>query len=126
MTATIEGGEWLAARYGRTLHPGKTRYPFYRRLGGPNGRSGRAENLVPTGIRPRTVQTKFNIFLSFNKSSLMYFSAYKCGQFSNFAQRRNQEWKTDVVYETEGPSGTFTSFEIKLQGYYHRARYQSL
>jgi len=56
----------------------------------------------------------------------MYFSAYKCGQFSNFAQRRNQEWKTDVVYETEGPSGTFTSFEIKLQGYYHRARYQSL
>ena len=36
--------------------PGKTRYPFYRRLGGPQGRSGRAENLVPTGIRCRTVQ----------------------------------------------------------------------
>ena len=33
--------------------PGKTRYPFYRRLGGPQGRSGRAENLVPTGIRSR-------------------------------------------------------------------------
>ena len=31
--------------------PGKTRYPFYRRLGGPQGRSGRAEYLVPTGIR---------------------------------------------------------------------------
>ena len=30
--------------------PGKTRYPFYRRLGGPQGWSGRAENLVPTGI----------------------------------------------------------------------------
>ena len=30
--------------------------PFYRRLGGPEGRSGRAENLVPTGIRSRTVQ----------------------------------------------------------------------
>jgi len=36
--------------------PGKTRYPFYRRLGGPQGRSGWAENLVPTGIWPRTVQ----------------------------------------------------------------------
>ena len=36
--------------------PGKTRYPFYRRLGGPQGRSGRAENLVSTGIRSRTVQ----------------------------------------------------------------------
>ena len=38
------------------LPPGKTRYPFYRRLGGPQGRSGRAENIVSTGIRSRTVQ----------------------------------------------------------------------
>jgi hypothetical protein len=36
--------------------PGKTRYPFYRRLGGSQGRSGRAENLVPTGIRSRDIQ----------------------------------------------------------------------
>ena len=56
MTAALEGGEWSAARPGRTLPPGKTRYPFYRMLGGPQGRSGRAENLVPTGIRSRTVQ----------------------------------------------------------------------
>ena len=49
-------GEWSAARPGRTLSPGKTRYPFYRRLGGPQGRSGRAENLVHTGLRSRTVQ----------------------------------------------------------------------
>ena len=56
MTAALEGGEWSAARSGRTLPPGKTRYPFYRWLGGPQGRSGRAENLVPTGIRSRTVQ----------------------------------------------------------------------
>ena len=48
-------GEWSAARPGRTLPPGKTRYPLYRRLGGPQGRSERAENLVPTGIRFRTV-----------------------------------------------------------------------
>ena len=39
------------------LPPGKTRYPLYRRLGVPRGRSGRTENLVPTGIRPRTVQS---------------------------------------------------------------------
>ena len=56
MTAALEGGEWSAARLGRTLLPGKARYPFYRRLGGPQGRYGRAENLVPTGIRSRTVQ----------------------------------------------------------------------
>ena len=52
----LEGGERSAARRGRTLPPGKTRYPFYRRLGGHQGRSGRAENLVLTGIRSRTVQ----------------------------------------------------------------------
>jgi len=46
------GGEWSAARSDRTLPPGKTRYPFYRRLCGPQGRSGRAENLVPLGFDP--------------------------------------------------------------------------
>ena len=56
MTAALERGEWSAARPGYTLPPGKTRYPFYRRLSGPQGRSGRAENLVPTGIRSRIVQ----------------------------------------------------------------------
>jgi len=54
MTVALEGGEWSAALPGRTLPPGKTRYPFYRRLGGPQGRSGRAENFVPTGIRSQT------------------------------------------------------------------------
>ena len=56
MTTALEGGEWSAARPGRTLPPGKIRYPFCRRLGGPQGRSWRAENLVLTGIRSRTVQ----------------------------------------------------------------------
>jgi len=56
MTAALEGGEWSTPRAGHTLPPGKTRCPFYRRLGGLQGRSGGAENLVPTGIRSRTVQ----------------------------------------------------------------------
>ena len=56
MTAALEGGEWLAARPGRTLPQGKTWYPLYRRLGGPQGWSGRAKNLVPTRIISRTVQ----------------------------------------------------------------------
>ena len=56
MTAALEVGEWSAARPGRTLTPGKPRYPLYRRLGGPQGWSGRAENLAPLGFDPRTVQ----------------------------------------------------------------------
>ena len=55
MTTALEGGEWSAPCPGRTLPPGKIRYPFYRRLGGPQGQSGRAENLVPPGFDPRTV-----------------------------------------------------------------------
>ena len=56
MIAALEGGEWSAARPGRTLPPGKTWYPLYRGLGGPQGRSGQAENLAPPGFDPRTVQ----------------------------------------------------------------------
>jgi len=56
MTTALEGGEWSAACPGRTLPTVKTRYPFYRRLGGPRGWAGRAENLVPTGIWSRTIQ----------------------------------------------------------------------
>ena len=52
MTAALGGSEWSAARPGRTLPLRKTRYPLYRRLGGPQGRSERAENLVPPGFDP--------------------------------------------------------------------------
>jgi len=57
----LEGGERSAARPGRTLHPGKTQYPFYRRMGGPQGRSGRAENFISTGIRSQTIQPTVTI-----------------------------------------------------------------
>jgi len=50
MTAALEGDVWSAAHLSRTLPLRKTQYPFYRRLGGPQGWSGWAENLVPTGI----------------------------------------------------------------------------
>jgi len=48
-------GEWWAVRPGRTSSPGKSRYPFYRRLRGSQGRSGGMEILVSTGIRSQTV-----------------------------------------------------------------------
>jgi hypothetical protein len=40
-----------------SLPPGKTRYTLYRRLGRPQGRSGRVRNLSPPrGYDPRSVQ----------------------------------------------------------------------
>ena len=56
MTVALEGCEGSAASPGHSLPPGKTRYPFYRRLGGPQGWSGWAENLGHTGIQSQTVQ----------------------------------------------------------------------
>jgi hypothetical protein len=39
------------------LPPGKTRYPLYRRLGGPQGQSGQVRKISPPpGVDPRTVQ----------------------------------------------------------------------
>jgi len=39
------------------LPPGKTRYPLYRRLGGPQSRSGRVRKISsPPAFEPRTVQ----------------------------------------------------------------------
>ena len=52
MTMALEGGEGSGSRPGRSLLPGKTRYPLYRRLGGPQGWSGQVRKISPpTGIR---------------------------------------------------------------------------
>jgi len=56
MTAALEGGEWSAALPLRTLPPGKDPVPILQEAGWPQGRSGQAENLVPIGIRSRTIQ----------------------------------------------------------------------
>ena len=57
LTLALDGGGWSTPRPGR-FTPGKeTRYPFYRRLGGPQGRSGRLRKISPPpGFDPRTVQ----------------------------------------------------------------------
>ena len=57
MTTALEGGEGSASRPGRSLPPGKTWYALYRRLGGPQGRSGQVQKISPPpGFDPRTVQ----------------------------------------------------------------------
>ena len=48
LSTSLEGGEWSAARAGRNLPPRKTRYPFYKRLGGPQRRYGRVRKIWPS------------------------------------------------------------------------------
>jgi hypothetical protein len=57
MTAALEGGEGSASRPGRSLPPRKTRYPMYRRQGGPQGRSEQVRKIsLQPGFDSRTVQ----------------------------------------------------------------------
>ena len=57
MTTALEGGEGSASCPGRSVPSGKTRYPLYRRLGGPQDRSGQVRKISPPpGFDPRTVQ----------------------------------------------------------------------
>jgi len=54
-------GEGSTSSSGRSLLPRKTRYPLYRRLGGPHGRSGQERKISPPpGFDPRTVQPVAN------------------------------------------------------------------
>jgi hypothetical protein len=41
LTVMLDGGGWSTPRPGRFNLGKETRYPHYRRLGGPQGRSGR-------------------------------------------------------------------------------------
>ena len=56
-TSALGGGGWSAPRPDR-FTPGKeSRYPLYRRLGGPQGWFGRVRKISPPpGFDPRTVQ----------------------------------------------------------------------
>jgi hypothetical protein len=49
---------WVVSTHApAALPPGKTRYPLYRRLGGPQSRSGRVRKISPPpGFDPQTVQ----------------------------------------------------------------------
>jgi rRNA maturation protein Nop10 len=56
LTSALDGGGWSTPRPGR-FTPGKeSRYPLYRRLGWPQGRSGRVRKIsLPPGFDLRTV-----------------------------------------------------------------------
>jgi hypothetical protein len=46
------------------LTPETTRYPLYRRLGGPHSRSGRVrKSRSPPGLDPRTVQAEASSYI---------------------------------------------------------------
>jgi len=56
------------------LPPGKTQYPLQRRLGGPQGRSGRVTKISPPGessLKQVTIPTELSWSTNFASSDLM-------------------------------------------------------
>ena len=57
LTSALEGGEGSTSHPGCNLSPAKTRDPLYRRLVGPQGRSGQVQKISPqSGFDPPIVQ----------------------------------------------------------------------
>ena len=57
LTSAQDGVGWSKLRPGRFIPGKETRYPFYRKLGGAQGRSGRVrKTLPPQEFDPRIVQ----------------------------------------------------------------------
>ena len=104
-TTALEGGEWSAAHPGRTLPPGKTRYQLYSRLGGPQGRSGRAENLAPNGIRSPDRPAR---------SQSLYRLSYSAHHYTIGVIEYKEHHLSDCLKFAKGlPSGKHESDEIR-------------
>ena len=57
LNLALDWGGWTTPHLGRFSPRKETRYPFYRRLGRPQGRSGRVRKTSPPSeFDPRTVQ----------------------------------------------------------------------
>jgi len=72
----LDGRGWSSPRPGRFTSGTEPRYPLYRRLGGPMGRSGRVwsrENLLFTSeFEPRTVQAVASRYTGYASLAILY------------------------------------------------------
>jgi hypothetical protein len=63
LTSALDGGGWSTPRPGRFTPAKDTRYPLYKKMGGPQGRSGRVRKISPPpGFDPRIVQLSWLTF----------------------------------------------------------------
>ena len=70
LTSIVGGGGWSTPRTSR-FTPGKTRYALYKRLGGPQGRSGRVL-YRPNYRGPCSFVTKLIIYVTCQSYKILY------------------------------------------------------
>jgi hypothetical protein len=75
--SALDGGGWLTPRTGRFTPRKESRYPMYKRLGGPWRRSGRVRKTVaPPGFDPRTVQSVASPYITLTRPTPKYIAIY--------------------------------------------------
>jgi hypothetical protein len=66
LTSALVEGRWSTPRPGRFTPGEGIRYPLYRRVGGPQSRSGPVRKISPPpGFNPRTVQRVVTRYIKF-------------------------------------------------------------
>ena len=98
LTSALDGGGWPTPRPGG-LPPGKSRYPLYRRLGGPQGRSGRVRKIFATTGIPSPEHPA----LSESPYQLSYRGPWKWNIFGfisapTLKEERDRIWKRSVIF----------------------------
>ena len=97
-------GEGSASRPGRSLPPGKARYSLYRRLGGPQRRSGQVRKISPTpGFDPRTVQPVASRYTDYATTPSVYSPEAKF-------------WRPQIERQSRGTNSCFTMADSTEQG----------
>jgi hypothetical protein len=107
-----------AQRYALAVYPRKeTRYPLYRRLGGPQGRSGRVRKISPLpGFDHRTVQPVASRYTDYAIAAPMHvFLLIKSDRKSAKVVTQEGEATLSLPRHDEPSSGAISHLSIDLR-----------
>jgi len=90
-------GEGSVSRPGRSLPPGNTLYPLYRKLGGPQGRSGQMRKISPPqGFDPRIVQSVASRYTDYATRPTNFVDMLSWSVGFSQPMRNVRKWATSV------------------------------
>ena len=91
---------WLTPRPGRFTPRKETRYPLYRRLGGPQGRSWRVRKISPPpGFDPRSVQAVANRYTDWAIAAHDWVLYLTCFRHVTFCMFVTDSWNVNHTME---------------------------
>jgi hypothetical protein len=123
LASVLCGGGWLISRLGRFTPTNETRYPLCKRLGGPQGKSGRVRRILsPPGFEPRTVQPIASRCIPTRLSRAQIHSC-SCAKWSSTLWRHMEKQRySSLLGESEWSPRPLFSWQSSPPGGWVRAR----